>query len=247
MLEDIKTKMIKNFQKNKLTFFYIVGIAIAYIGGWYLKWEILTIIGLIILIIVALIDFLRVFFILIQSNKVKIITAFFAYFIYGFAELISKEIIYEIVNAFPDTFNTAIYFLNFGFIILIWLVLIVLLGCIFYAFAFVLSLFKNISYLNNKINNILSYFANKLEFESRFHMVLFFYIGLYIIFVLVSYPLQFQFKYAEHIVFLTSYQKNQTPNGDKICSLVADDKYIHLLGDNRVSIAPYYFLLFGSF
>lgn len=76
MLENIKTKMIEIFQKNKLTFFYIVAIAIAYIGSWHLKWEILTIIGLIILIVVSLIDFLRVFFILIQSNKVKIIIAF---------------------------------------------------------------------------------------------------------------------------------------------------------------------------
>lgn len=157
----------------------------------------------------------------------------------------SKEIIYKITNAFPDTFTTAIYFFNFGFIILIWLSLIVLLGCIFYFLAMILSPLKNISFIKNIINNISLYFADKLGFENCFHMPLFFCIGLCsslcILSVPVSYFLQFQFKYAEHIVFLTSYQKNQTPNGDKICSLVADDKYIHLLGDNKVSIAPYYF------
>ena len=161
----------------------------------------------------------------------------------------SKEIINEITNTFPDTFTTAIYFFNFGFIPLIWLGLIVLLGCIFYLLAMILSPLKNISFINNIINSISLYFADKLRFESVRHLENFSFFGLFIsvlcIFAVVFYFLQFQFKYAEHIVFLTSYQKNQTPNGDKICSLVADDKYIHLLGDNRVSIAPYYSEVFN--
>lgn len=128
----------------------------------------------------------------------------------------SKEIINEITNTFHDTFTTAIYFFNFGFIPLIWLGLIVLLGCIFYFFAIILSPLKNnISFINNIINNISLYFADKLRFESIRHLENFSFFGLSIsvfcIFAVVSYFLQFQFKYAEHIVFLTSYQKKSNP------------------------------------
>lgn len=211
-----------------------------------MEWQELIIVGLFILIVASSADFLRMFFILIQSNIVKFVVVFFGYFIYYLAELISKKYIYEITNAYPDTFSTAIYFFNFGFIFLSWTGLIILLSLILLILLILASFFKNLAILNKIINKVLSFLVHKLQFESVKHLELSFCLGLFIsgaiIFGIVCYLLKFEIKYREHIVFLSSYEKNQTPNGDKICSLIEGDKYIHLLGDNRVSIAPYYYL-----
>lgn len=143
----------------------------------------------------------------------------FSYIIYGIAEIISKEHIYNIINFIPDSYTTAIYsfklFYMLHILIIMFMSFMTLLLCIYCIF----SALKDIKFIQNKLNKLEEYIVAKLDFKNKIHMVTFLLLGLFTIFITIDTILQkptlYFYKYAPIIIHYTSYYQNNT-----ICSKI---------------------------
>ncbi|EAI6780008.1 hypothetical protein FUD75_08730, partial [Campylobacter jejuni] len=199
----------------------------------------ICIIGFILILILGFLDLYQV---IKRVNFAKIYNLLIFFGLYYIAEFFSRHIIYTTVNYMPDSYNYAINIFNIIHIILIItilttfiLLLIIAVSLLIYMLPNLLKIiFLNLDFLTQKP---IDYIIQKTHFKNRTHIFCSIFYGILSIFYFLFFLMFGYFQIlniASSIIHMTSYYQNNT-----ICSKVSPNAYIHLLGDNKVSISPF--------
>ncbi|HIC3493740.1 TPA: hypothetical protein ACW4V7_000316 [Campylobacter coli] len=225
--------------KNPFTLSYIIGIFVLILNVKINNLIIITM-GYLLLIIPAFIDLYKITK---RINIAKIYNLLVSFELYYIAEFFSRDIIYNIVGYTPDSYNYVINIFNIIIIIPVIIICIMLILSLLLATSFLLvilkEMFKTLFFLNLDflVQKIFNFIIKTTHFKNKVHICFFIFFGVTVILQCLSFSTLgyfYVFNFTPNIIHMTSYYQNNT-----ICSKVSPNAYIHLLGDNRVSISPF--------
>ncbi|MBZ7974608.1 hypothetical protein H2252_04365 [Campylobacter sp. RM9754] len=230
---------IMNYLKNPFILSYIAGIFVLILSV-KINNLIIAIVGYILLIIPAFIDLYQI---IKRINIAKIYNLLVFFGLYCIAEFFSRDIIYNKVDYTPDSYSYAINIFNIIIIIPIIIICIMFALLLLLIASFLLAILKemfktlfftNLDFLVQKIFNFI---IKTTHFKNKVHICFFIFFGVAVILQCLSFSTLgyfYVFNFTSNIIHMTSYYQNNT-----ICSKVSPNAYIHLLGDNKVSISPF--------
>lgn len=199
----------------------------------------LLILGFILITIVTIID---LYHIIKKINLTKLYNILVFFGLYYIAEFFSRNVVYIVVDNVPDSYSYAINILNIIhiisiliFFISLTLMVILLISTLIYILQTILN---TIGIKFNFINQIIfSFILKRTHFKNELHVIYFAFFGtlsmLYFLIFLTNVYFN-ALSFAPNIIHISSYYQN-----NKICSKISPDSYIHILGDNKVSISPF--------
>ncbi|HEB9338049.1 TPA: hypothetical protein RZK48_001041 [Campylobacter coli] len=225
--------------KNPFILSYIIGIFVLILNVKINNLIIITM-GYLLLIIPAFIDLYKITK---RINIAKIYNLLVFFGIYLVAEFFSRYIIYTTINFIPDSYGYAINIFNIIIIIPIIIICIMvalsLLFIVHFLTPVLLDITKCLFFLNLNflIQKIFNFIMKTTHFKNKFHIDCFVFFGVTAILQCLSFFMLgyfYVFNFSPNIIHIASYYQNNT-----ICSKVSPNAYIHLLGDNKVSISPF--------
>ncbi|AKJ53370.1 hypothetical protein CD56_03095 [Campylobacter lari] len=225
--------------KNPFILSYIIGIFVLILSVKINNLIIITM-GYLLLIIPAFIDLYKITK---RINIAKIYNLFVFFGVYLVAEFCSRDIIYNIVDHTPDSYSYTINIFNIIIIIPIIIICTMFALSLLFIAHFLIPMLSDITKslfflnLNFLVQKIFNFIIKTTHFKNKLHIDCFVFFGVTTILQCLSFFIIgyfYVFNFSPNIIHIASYYKNNT-----ICSKVPPNAYIHLLGDNKVSISPF--------